>query len=115
MFTSPVYHVNVSEEDNVMCLAIIDQSNWKPAVKMSEGMISDNVPQVCNTLYVLTLVAVLEALIQLLEHPDPSHPVRVDLGSQFVNEPSTYNKVCFFCSKVFLRSRKQRNTQKSTH
>eukprot|EP00048_Salpingoeca_helianthica_P016485 m.232544 g.232544 ORF g.232544 m.232544 type:complete len:156 (+) comp18766_c0_seq1:192-659(+) len=70
-FVTPIYHVNVDEKENSICLGILLETAWKPALKMAE---------------------VLRQLVELVSTPDPSHPVRADLGELFVKDRATYDK-----------------------
>jgi len=70
IFKTKIYHPNVDEKGNV-CLAVINSENWKPATKITQ---------------------VLEALILLVNDPEPSHPLRAELATEFTNSHSKFLK-----------------------
>nr|XP_032836953.1 ubiquitin-conjugating enzyme E2 L3-like isoform X2 [Petromyzon marinus] len=53
-FRTKIYHPNVDEKGQV-CLPIISAENWKPATKTDQ---------------------VIQSLIDLVNHPEPEHPLR---------------------------------------
>ena len=36
-FITPIFHVNVDEKDNLMCIPITTQAEWKPTMRMTNG------------------------------------------------------------------------------
>ena len=73
LFKTQIYHPNVDEKGNV-CLTVINPDNWKPATKASN---------------------VLADLVQLVNHPEVDHPLRVELAEE-------YTKVRFKILSFFL-------------
>ncbi|KAJ6652619.1 hypothetical protein lerEdw1_011271 [Lerista edwardsae] len=61
IFKTKIYHPNVDEKGRV-CLPIISNENWKPATKISH---------------------VIQALIMLVNKPEPAYPLRADLAEEF--------------------------------
>ena len=70
LFKTTIYHPNVGEKGDV-CLALVSPENWKPATK---------------------LVQVMEALLGLIEKPEPDHPLRADIGEEFVQNYDEFMK-----------------------
>jgi len=56
-FKTKIYHPNIDEKGQV-CLPIISAENWKPATKTDQ---------------------VIQALVQLVNEPEPEHPLRAEL------------------------------------
>ena len=69
-FKTSIYHPNVDEKGQV-CLPIIAPENWKPAVKMDQ---------------------VLKALLDMINMPEPEHPLRADLADEFRTDKKKFNK-----------------------
>lgn len=67
-FVTQIYHPNVDEKGQV-CLPIIASENWKPATRA---------------------IQVIEALVGLVNDPEPSHPLRADLAKQFTVEKKKF-------------------------
>ncbi|XP_039393487.1 ubiquitin/ISG15-conjugating enzyme E2 L6 isoform X1 [Mauremys reevesii] len=63
-FKTKIYHPNVDEKGQV-CLPIISAENWKPATKTDQ---------------------VIQALIALVNEPEPGHPLRADLAEEFTRD-----------------------------
>eukprot|EP00047_Mylnosiga_fluctuans_P003178 m.227824 g.227824 ORF g.227824 m.227824 type:complete len:155 (+) comp11649_c0_seq1:25-489(+) len=70
-FNTPIYHVNVDEKENLMCLPITTAAEWKPTMRMTN---------------------VFDAILKNFEQPNLSHPVRADLGELYTKDRATYNK-----------------------
>ena len=69
-FKTSIYHPNVDEKGQV-CLPIIAPENWKPAVKMDQ---------------------VLKALLDMINLPEPEHPLRADLAEEYTKDKTSFNK-----------------------
>jgi len=69
-FKTKIYHPNIDEAGQV-CLNIINSEQWKPATK---------------------IIQVFEALVKLVNEPEPDHPLRADLAEEFVKNRSKFNK-----------------------
>ncbi|CAI9715494.1 Hypothetical predicted protein [Octopus vulgaris] len=69
-FQTKIYHPNVDEKGQV-CLPIISAENWKPASKMDQ---------------------VIEALLALVNDPEPEHPLRADLAEEFTKDKKKFLK-----------------------
>ncbi|KYO40722.1 ubiquitin/ISG15-conjugating enzyme E2 L6 [Alligator mississippiensis] len=67
-FKTKIYHPNVDEKGQV-CLPIISAENWKPATKTDQ---------------------VIQALISLVNKPEPDHPLRADLADEFTQDPKRF-------------------------
>lgn len=63
-FLTKIYHPNIDEQGAV-CLNIINTDVWKPATRVSN---------------------VVEALIKLIDEPEPDHPLRTDLAELFIKD-----------------------------
>ena len=70
VFKTKIFHPNVDEEGRV-CLNIINPENWKPATKAKQ---------------------IIEALVKLVNEPEPDHPLRADLAEEFVQNRAKFNK-----------------------
>ena len=57
-FRTKIYHPNIDEKGQV-CLPIVAAENWKPATKTEQ---------------------VIQALVSLVNDPEPDHPLRADLA-----------------------------------
>lgn len=69
-FLTRIYHPNVDEKGQV-CLPIISAENWKPATKTDQ---------------------VIQALIALINDPEPEHPLRAELAQEFNTDRKKFNK-----------------------
>jgi len=69
-FKSKIYHPNVDEKGQV-CLPIISAENWKPATKTDQ---------------------VIESLINLVNEPEPEHPLRADLAEEYQKDRKKFMK-----------------------
>uniref|UniRef100_A0A0A9W1V4 Ubiquitin-conjugating enzyme E2-18 kDa n=1 Tax=Lygus hesperus TaxID=30085 RepID=A0A0A9W1V4_LYGHE len=69
-FKTKIYHPNIDEKGQV-CLPIISAENWKPATKTDQ---------------------VIQALIQLVNDPEPDHPLRADLAEEYTKDKKRFFK-----------------------
>ncbi|XP_055305512.1 ubiquitin-conjugating enzyme E2 L3 [Sitodiplosis mosellana] len=69
-FKTKIYHPNIDEKGQV-CLPIISTENWKPATKTDQ---------------------VIQALIALVNDPEPEHPLRGDLAEEFLKDNRRFMK-----------------------
>jgi len=69
-FLTPIYHPNVDEKGQV-CLPIITPENWKPATKTEQ---------------------VIGALVNLVNEPEPSHPLRAELAEEYNKDRKKFMK-----------------------
>ncbi|XP_062502995.1 ubiquitin-conjugating enzyme E2-18 kDa-like [Corticium candelabrum] len=69
-FKTPIYHPNVDEKGQV-CLPIISAENWKPAVKTDQ---------------------VMQSLVDLVDEPEPDHPLRADIAEEYVKNRERFDK-----------------------
>uniref|UniRef100_A0A8C4Q6T1 E2 ubiquitin-conjugating enzyme n=2 Tax=Eptatretus burgeri TaxID=7764 RepID=A0A8C4Q6T1_EPTBU len=69
-FKTKMYHPNVDEKGQV-CLPIISAENWKPTTQAEQ---------------------VIQALIALVNDPEPEHPLRSDLADEYSNDHRKFMK-----------------------
>jgi ubiquitin-conjugating enzyme E2 L3 len=69
-FQTKIYHPNIDEKGQV-CLPIISPENWKPATKTDQ---------------------VIQALVNLVNDPEPEHPLRADLAEEFTKDKKKFFK-----------------------
>jgi len=69
-FRTKIYHPNIDEKGQV-CLPIISAENWKPATKTEQ---------------------VIQALVGLVNDPEPDHPLRADLAEEFTKDKKKFFK-----------------------
>lgn len=69
-FKTKIYHPNIDEKGQV-CLPIISAENWKPATKTEQ---------------------VIQALIALVNDPEPEHPMRADLAEEYLKDHKRFIK-----------------------
>ncbi|CAO1422857.1 unnamed protein product [Diamesa serratosioi] len=69
-FKTKIYHPNIDEKGQV-CLPIISAENWKPATKTDQ---------------------VIQALVALVNDPEPEHPLRADLAEEFLKDRKKFLK-----------------------
>jgi len=69
-FKTKIYHPNIDEKGQV-CLPIISAENWKPATKTDQ---------------------VIQALVALVNDPEPEHPLRADLAEEYVKDRRKFFK-----------------------
>jgi len=70
LFKTKIYHPNVDEKGQV-CLPIISAENWKPATKTDQ---------------------VIQALVALVQDPEPEHPLRGDLAEEYSKDRKKFMK-----------------------
>jgi len=69
-FKTKIYHPNIDEKGQV-CLPIISAENWKPATKTDQ---------------------VIQALVALVNDPEPEHPLRAELAEEFLKDRKKFLK-----------------------
>lgn len=69
-FKTKIYHPNIDEKGQV-CLPIISAENWKPATKTDQ---------------------VIQALVALVNEPEPEHPLRADLAEEYTKDRKKFIK-----------------------
>ncbi|XP_058472553.1 ubiquitin-conjugating enzyme E2 L3-like [Solea solea] len=69
-FKTKIYHPNIDDKGQV-CLPIISADNWKPATKTSQ---------------------VIQSLINLVNSPEPEHPLRADLAEEYTKDHAKFLK-----------------------
>ncbi len=72
------------DEKGQICLPIIAAENWKPATKTDQ---------------------VINALVALVENPEPDHPLRADLAEEFVKDNKKFMKNAEEFTKKFSEKR----------
>lgn len=99
-FKTKIYHPNIDEKGQV-CLPIISAENWKPATKTDQGVcfwfciqkliIFFYIPE--NKIVILSLlIPVLNALIAMVNDPEPDHPLRGDLAEELMKDRKKFFK-----------------------
>ncbi|KAL7017566.1 hypothetical protein ACKWTF_010437 [Chironomus riparius] len=69
-FKTKIYHPNIDEKGQV-CLPIISAENWKPATKTDQ---------------------VIQALVALVNEPEPEHPLRAELAEEYLKDRKKFMK-----------------------
>ncbi|XP_013419277.1 ubiquitin-conjugating enzyme E2 L3 [Lingula anatina] len=69
-FKTKIYHPNIDEKGQV-CLPIISAENWKPATKTDQ---------------------VIQALVALVNTPEPEHPLRADVAEEYTKDKKKFLK-----------------------
>merc|ERR1711926_19420 len=69
-FKTKIYHPNIDEKGQV-CLPIIGAENWNPATKTDQ---------------------VVQALVALVNDPEPEHPLRADLAEEYSKDRKKFMK-----------------------
>ncbi|CAJ0923250.1 unnamed protein product, partial [Mesorhabditis belari] len=69
-FLTKIYHPNIDEQGQI-CLGIVHPDNWKPATRTEQ---------------------VLMALLQLINDPEPDHPLRAELAEEFQKDRKKFLK-----------------------
>ncbi|KAI3362459.1 hypothetical protein L3Q82_012744 [Scortum barcoo] len=69
-FKTKIYHPNIDEKGQV-CLSIITAENWKPATKTDQ---------------------VIMTLMELVNTPQPEHPLRADLAEEYSKDRAKFMK-----------------------
>jgi len=78
-FKTKIYHPNIDEKGQV-CLPIISPENWKPATKTDQ---------------------VIQALLALINDPEPDHPLRGDVAEEYTKSRAQFMKKAEECTKKF--------------
>ncbi|CAG2104320.1 unnamed protein product [Medioppia subpectinata] len=82
-FRTKIYHPNIDEKGQV-CLPIIQAENWKPATKTDQ---------------------VIQALVALVNDPEPEHPLRTDLAEEYSKDRKKFVKNAEDFTKKFSEKR----------
>ena len=82
-FRTKIYHPNIDEKGQV-CLPIISAENWKPATKTDQ---------------------VIQALVTLVNEPEPEHPLRADLAEEYSKDRKKYLKNAEEFTRKFAEKR----------
>jgi len=82
-FRTKIYHPNIDEKGQV-CLPIIQAENWKPATKTDQ---------------------VIQALVALVNDPEPEHPLRTDLAEEYTKDRKKFFKNAEDFTKKFSEKR----------
>lgn len=99
-FKTKIYHPNIDEKGQV-CLPIISAENWKPATKTDQGILRSvylsshlNVLIYCVNYSVLSGLysSVIQALVALVNDPEPEHPLRADLAEEYLKDRKKFVK-----------------------
>lgn len=83
LFRTKIYHPNIDEKGQV-CLPIISVENWKPATKTDQ---------------------VIQALVALVNEPEPEHPLRTDLAEEYSRDRKKFFKNAEEHTKKFSEKR----------
>lgn len=78
-----IYHPNIDEKGQV-CLPIISPEHWKPATRTDQ---------------------VIETLLQLINEPEPEHPLRADLAEEYNEDKNKFMKHAEEFTKKFAEPR----------
>ncbi|KAH9414216.1 ubiquitin conjugating enzyme 10 [Dermatophagoides pteronyssinus] len=82
-FKTKIYHPNIDEKGQI-CLPIIQPENWKPATRTEQ---------------------VIQALIALVNDPEPEHPLRTDLAEEYIKDRKKFFKNAEDYTKKFAEKR----------
>lgn len=74
-----------------MCLPIISTENWKPATKTDQGNLQ-NISTKKTISFFKYYYLVIQALIGLVNSPEPEHPLRADLAEEFLKDHKRFLK-----------------------
>merc|ERR1712137_122529 len=85
-FKTKIYHPNIDEKGQV-CLPIISPENWKPATKTDQ---------------------VIQALVALVNDPEPEHPLRADLAEEYTKDRKKFMKNAEEFTKKYSEKRTER-------
>lgn len=77
-----------------MCLPIISAENWKPATKADQGVYNFKYWYVIRDLnnYNFWVLSVIQALIALVNDPEPEHPLRAELAEEYLKDRKKFFK-----------------------
>lgn len=82
-FKTKIYHPNIDEKGQV-CLPIINAENWKPATKTDQ---------------------VIQALVALVNDPEPEHPLRADIAEEYTKDKKKFLKNAEEFTKKYAEKR----------
>ena len=71
VFESKVYHANVNSGNGAICLDVLNESAWSPA---------------------MTLASVLLSVVNLLADPNPDDPLVSEIAVQYVRDRATHDR-----------------------
>ncbi|XP_076291812.1 ubiquitin-conjugating enzyme E2 L3-like [Lasioglossum baleicum] len=69
-FKTKIYHPNINEKGQI-CLPIMSDQNWKPATRVGQ---------------------VVQALIAVVNDPEPERPMRADIAEEFLKDRKKFLK-----------------------
>lgn len=78
-----------------MCLPIISAENWKPATKTDQGNFHTiGQFKMCAILFInlFSVFLVIQALIALVNDPEPEHPLRAELAEEYLRDRKKFIK-----------------------
>lgn len=87
-FKTKIYHPNIDEKGQV-CLPIISAENWKPATKTDQGNLNIYIRKLFK---VIIFLLVIQALVALVNDPEPEHPLRADLAEEYLKDRKKFIK-----------------------
>jgi ubiquitin-conjugating enzyme E2 L3 len=96
-----------------VCLPIISAENWKPATKADQGitLLFFNFKFTINSIIQLTVIykflwfLVIQALIALVNDPEPEHPLRAELAEEYLKDRKKFFKNAEDYAKKFGEKR----------
>jgi len=109
-FKTKIYHPNIDEKGQV-CLPIISAENWKPATKADQGIIDlfklfSLYNGIIKKLYFNVFIfSVIQALIALVNDPEPEHPLRAELAEEYLKDRKKFFKNAEDYAKKFGEKR----------
>lgn len=88
-------------------MPIISAENWKPATKADQGILQ------CATLFtavftwiiICCFITVIQALIALVNDPEPEHPLRAELAEEYLKDRKKFFKNAEEYAKKFGEKR----------
>lgn len=86
-----------------MCLPIISAENWKPATKADQGI--NNVLFYSCIIIKHIIFSVIQALIALVNDPEPEHPLRAELAEEYLKDRKKFFKNAEDYAKKFGEKR----------
>lgn len=69
-FKTQIYHPNIKSNNGGICLDILTRGHWSPA---------------------LTISKVLLSICSLLDDPNPSDPLEIDIANQYIDDREMFN------------------------
>ncbi|CAH1399079.1 unnamed protein product [Nezara viridula] len=82
-FGTKIYHPNIDEQGQV-CLPLVTSENWKPATKAEQ---------------------VIQALVALVNTPEPEHPLRADIAEEYIKDKKKFVRNALEHTKKFGEKR----------